>query len=344
MKKLNLVSPKKEKLKKIEKAIDKKYIETLFNKNKKNYFPGYKNEEIKNIEIKKQSPDWAKETCLVQYKIYFKNGNLFVLRGSAKLYSSKKDIWTIMNNLQSLGFQSGEYRLPRPIDYIENINLLIYEEVPGEPLVNILKNQKNKREESLVKTSNWLKKLHSSSTKGFPKAIFPGVKGYKKILKNAEIKIPSLSKYKLTDDELKKIENVWKKEKTVIHNDFYPGNAIVDDLIFYGIDFDRSGIGHPLMDIATICGALEFPQEIWESGISESESQKLQKIFINSYQKNLNKSKNDLKILMGKIFLDQVHYYSYFTIKGWNFMDEQTLNNYIQKIEILLKKSKTYLK
>jgi len=343
MKKLSLANLKKEKPKQIEKTIDKDYIEKLFNKNKNDYFPDHKNEKIENIDIKKQSPNWAKETCLAQYKVFFKDGQSLILRGTAKSFGSKKNIWLVMKNLRSLNFQSGDYRSPRPVDYIKSINLLIYEEVPGEPLVNVLKNQKEKREESLIKTSNWLKKLHSSSTKNFPKAIFPGIKGYRKIIKNAEKRIPSLSKYNLTNDELKKIENIWKKEKSVIHNDFYPGNAIVGDPIFYGIDFDRSGIGHPLMDVATICGALEFPQEVWESNISESESCKLQDIFLKSYQDNLIKSKNDLQILMGKIFLDQVHYYSYFTIKGWDFMDKQTLNSYIKKIELLFKKSKENL-
>jgi len=250
--------------KKIFKAIDPLFVKSYLAEKKNYFFPEYKKEKIKNIKIEQISPLWAKKTCLARYRIIFENNSEKVIRGTAKTDSSKKNIWKIMNYLYENLPEKGGLAIPRPLDYLEDINLILYQEAAGTPLVLILagKNQK-KKINSFKKAAAWLSWLHKLSPKkqNLPKAIFIKSGGYKKTLTEIEKNIPQLKKYLQPKDETAFFDKLWDFKKTIIHNDFYPGNLVVGKNIFFAIDFDRAGFGPPFMDVAALFSFFSFSKK-----------------------------------------------------------------------------------
>ncbi len=151
----------------IFKAEDKDFIRKLFEARKNLYFPEIK-ENISEIEIKKFSPFWAKESCLARYKISF-GEKIKILRGSAKINSSHKKVWKIMKYLYSAGFDEGDFLIAKPIDFVAESNLILYEEAPGAPLGEILSHPNLEEQKIIIyleKTAQWLRKLHNVPYQG----------------------------------------------------------------------------------------------------------------------------------------------------------------------------------
>jgi len=328
----------------IEKAEDPVFIEKFFKKNFKIYFPDVKKEKIKKIEIEKKSPIWAKDTSLLRYKIFF-DSQLKIVRGSAKKTHSKKKIFFLMNYLYWHGFNKGSYRIPKPLDYFEKANLLLYEEVEGETFASMLAQNKLKKiEQNVKRIAQWLAKLHTTKIKGvlFEKALFLGKRKYQKMFSDIENLMPSLKKDLKFSIDLDLVQQAWRKKEyfALIHNDFYPGNIIIQDSKIFGIDFDRAGIGPFLMDLATFYGCFDFPKEIWQIGLTKSERKKIQNLFLKVYCKKRNmqlkKIKDLLKPFLLKIFLDQIHYHFYFAKRGWRYMDKTAKNTAQRKIQALI--------
>lgn len=337
----------------IFKALDRSFIQKLFEKKSKTYFPFLKNNRIQGIKIEKTSPIWAKETCLVRYKIFFNKNNQKTIRGTAKIHKSGEKTWQIMKYLYSQGFNKKPFAIARPIDFIEEINLILYEEAPGQPLTEILQSKNAKMSTSiscLKDTSALLIKLHTFPVpkKLFRKALFLGSEKYEKVFNKIKKIMPELKDYLIPIKNLKIIDKIWRNEKnTFIHNDFYPGNLIVNQGNFYCIDLDKAGLGPALMDIATLYGSLEFPKEIWELNFSEKEIKHLQETFLKTYCKlgaiDYLITKKRLKKFLAKIYLDQIHYYASLTAKGWPFLDTLTKKSFSKKIKALLLKTKDYI-
>ncbi len=334
-------------MKDIFKSLDKDFILNSFKKNK--LF-----KDIIDLKIKKNSPDWAKDSCLVRYEILLKNRSKKIIRGTAKKEFSREEIWKTMKDIYLLGFNKGSLQSPKPILYIKEINLLLYQEAEGTPLVEIIKKNNKESERAMIYSAKWLFKLHSLPTKNFKKATFIGKKGYINIFKKITNKEKSILKNIPSSSNLNLIEKGWKKEeKRLIHNDFYPGNAIFGKKVFYGIDFDKTGVGPFLMDIATIYGSFNFPKSAWESKINQKSLKNLWNIFLETYITCLNKDsvkekkkkiefsdfENSIKIFKAKVFLDQACYFSSFLEKGWDFMNQKFRKEFISKIQFFLKKA-----
>jgi thiamine kinase-like enzyme len=328
------------------KSANKDFIQNLFETKKNLYFPEIK-ETISEIEIKKISPLWAKESCLVKYKISF-GEKIKTIRGSAKISSSHKDVWETMRYLYSAGFNKGDFLVAKPLDFISESNLILYEEAQGVPLCEILSNPSSKEQEIniyLEKSAEWLKKLHTTCAhighghNDIRPAFFFGKEKYAETSKKINRVMPDLKKYLPTDKNLESIKKIWNEEsETIIHNDFYPGNFIIGKNKFYGIDFDLSGIGPQLMDIATLYGFLEFPEEIWKSDFSEEKIKIFQQVFLKKYCEisslDYSRTKEKLKIFLAKIFLDQI-------TMAFLTADEQK-EIFVAKIESLLLKFQKY--
>lgn len=322
----------------IFKSLDKNFVKKLFLKDK----------GIQDIEIEKTSPFWAKESCLLRYKISFDKNNQKIIRGTAKIHSSGKKTWQIMKYLYSQGFDKKPLSIAKPIKFIDEINLILYEEIPGQSLTEILQSKNTKMSMAnfyLKRAAEWLSKLHSLPTpkKIIKKAFFLGSEEYEKAFNKIKKIMPELKDYLIPNKNLKIIDKIWRNEKnTLIHNDFYSGNIIVNKKNFCAIDFDRSGFGPPLMDIATLYGSLDFPKEICKTNFSEREIKHLQETFLKSYYKlakvNYLTTRKKLKTFLAKIYLDQVHYYANFAAKGWSFMNALAKKSSAEKIKALLLK------
>ncbi|MBU1102389.1 aminoglycoside phosphotransferase family protein [Patescibacteria group bacterium] len=343
-------------MKDIFRILEKSYIYELFEKKKLVYFPETENKsshlkrcedkKITLIEIEKNSPDWAKETCLAKYKIFFEDETYKVVRGTASVSESKEKAWQIMNFLYGQGFDEGGLLIARPLDFIKDANLLLYEEAQGTPLSLIIQDKNSSELEGfLERTAEWLAKLHGCNFKketDFPPAVFIKKNEYSKIFAQIINLIPGLRNVLVFNSELEFIDEISDGQKTLIHNDFYPGNIIVGQEIIYGIDFEKSGFGLRLMDVATFLGWFDFPQQIREANFSEKEISNFQNIFLAAYCRSCRLERAEiertLNKYLAKIFLDQVYNYAIIYVKGRNYFSSEDKINYERKIKALVQK------
>ena len=333
----------------IKKSLDFSFVETLFKKNFKIYFPEFKKQKIKKIIIEKESPSWAKETLLLRYRVFLDSQQI-IIRGTAKTTHSKKHVFFLMNYLYWEGFNKGRYKIPKPLDYLHQENLLLYQEVEGLPLGQIIQEGNFKQiERYLKKTAGWLAKLHKKELKKelVSQAYFLGKRKYQKMFSEIAALMPSLKeeiKSLKKNVDLDNIQKIWKKKEftTIIHNDFYPGNIIIQEKKIYGIDFDRAGLGPFLMDLATLCASLVFPRTIWPIYLKLKERKKFQDVFLRTYAQKRKIKPKEIKSLFGpfliKAFLDQLHYHFYFAKKGWRYFEQSRKKDSIEKINSLIKK------
>lgn len=251
-----------------------------------------------------------------------------------------------MKHLYENGFNKGAFIVPRPLCYIEKIGLFIYEENPGEPLASII--EKNRY---TLKLSNdlveFLFKIHSLMARGFkkPALIFDTsdyLKSYKKIKKifpkiAAAFPLKKLHLIKTSQDK-----------SSFVHGDFYSGNLVIDGKKITLIDFDKTGFGPILYDLASFCYCFEFPKSIWPLGLPESKVKKYQNDFLEKYAEmgNYNpvEMKGALNKYMAKVYLNGLNYYTGLAYEGWNLLTKKEKEAYLTKITELLEGANLYLK
>jgi len=333
----------------IFKSRDYTYIKKLFSEERKKFFPEIKNAVITDLKIKEVSPSWAKDTCLNKYEVTLNNKYTKKIRETSESKKSKKGVWEIMNFLYTSPINVPQKTIARPIDFISQYNLLFYEEVPGTPLSQLMaENNKTEVKRALILAAQWLAKLHRIKFKTkIKKAFYPQTRGYKILFKQIKKYFPNLKKDLVQDKILEFTDEIWKTENVLIHADFYPGNIIVNKDQLFIIDFDKAGSGPGLMDIATLYGALEFPNSVWKIRFNQKELKELQTAFLKKYCQsrgiNYTKTKSNLKMFLAKIFLDQIRYYFYFDLQNIKRMPKEYKTNLSNKLRDLILKVKSYL-
>ena len=336
--------------KNIFKALAPAFVKNHFSEKKEVFFPDCAGQKIESIDIKRVSPEWAKDSCLVRYKIGFEGGMQKVVRGTAKAKSSKEDIWRLMKYLHENLDRSKKLAVPRPLEYLDEINMLFYEEAPGVPLVSLLQNEGMKEKTKAVKMAatwlSWLHNLSPNADENIPNALFIGSSGYKKTISEIEREIPELKELP-NKDEIEFVDDIWITDNRIIHNDFYPGNLVISDDIVFGIDFDQAGFGPPLTDLAALFSFFDFSERMWPYRISDHDSQNLKKAFLKEYCSKqgltLNKTIKEIQPFVVKSFLDQLHYYVAFFLRGREFMDERTRESFLAIIADILVKIRELL-
>ncbi|TSC53654.1 MAG: hypothetical protein LiPW39_144 [Parcubacteria group bacterium LiPW_39] len=331
--------------------LDKNYVHKLFDEKKLVYFPDAKDKKIEEIEIQKISPEWAKETCQAKYKIIFTEGDFKIIRGTTSKNGLKRNAWKILKHLFRSGFNRGQSRVTRPLDFIDETGLLLYEEAKGAPLTTIIQTGKARKIKEFLKNSaKWLSKLHRTAppeSGSFPDAIFLKVDDYNRTFTDIKKILPDLKNELIPVTELKFIDQISKGKEILIHNDFYPGNIIIDDAIICGIDFERSGLGFQLIDVATLLGWFEFPTEAKVLNFSEKNIQNFQTLFLKTFcdlsRMDYTKTQQELNKFLAKIFLDQIHNYTTLAIKARDCIGPTVKNDNRKKISALLQKAKHYI-
>jgi len=331
--------------KKIEKILDKDYIQKIFKKKVDFYFPRLKSKKISDIEIERVSPVWAKKTCLARYKIIFSNSSKKIIRASAKTDGSKKRTFKIMKYLYENGFDRGKFQIRKPLDYIDEVGALFYEEANGLPLSLILERGKFSFE-IFKDIAELLFKIHSLNGKIKRKAIIVDLTHYKKIFRKIRKLMPSISNYVISEKEIEFI-NELKNDWGFIHGDFYPGNILINKNRIIAIDFDKAGRGPKLLDAAAFYASLEFPKSLWPLNLSQKERKLAQDNFLRRYCQfnnlNLQKTKAKLNNFLIKIFLDAIYFSGILLFDGWKEIDEKVKRDFSNKIKDLFLKVREYL-
>lgn len=339
MKNLNPANQKKGKLKKIEKILDPEYISALFVDNKDNYFPLDKKRSIENIDIKRQSPEWVTKSCLAKYKITFSGGIERIVRATAYIDGSKKEVFGLMKIVYQ-HFNDGEFQIPRAVDYRDEAKALFYEEAPGTPLAIALEQEKPSPK-IFKDVAVFLAKFHSlKKTKN--SAVILGKSEYQKAFKRIVKILPELEKEIPSTKNIPFLKDL-KDRDTFIHGDLYSGNVVIGKKnVTYFIDLDKAGCGSIFLDLAPLYFSLEFPGSIWKIKYTPEEIEKFRKALLETYCKereiNLEETRENLERFKSKIFLDALHFVVGFAYNGWPTIDEKAKKSFKIKIQDLLKK------
>ncbi|HHD92095.1 MAG TPA: hypothetical protein ENL06_00515, partial [Candidatus Portnoybacteria bacterium] len=119
-------------------ARNKKYIEHLFYSKPRIFLgSGKRQQDVQKIEIKAVSPVWAEKTCLTKYTIFFRNNTTKKIRSTASNQELLKNAWTVMNYLSQSNNSKIKKAINPPLYFSPRLNLLFYEEIPGDTLTNI---------------------------------------------------------------------------------------------------------------------------------------------------------------------------------------------------------------
>ena len=327
-------------------SLDKNYVSKLFENKKGGYFPDAGKNAIKEIIIEKKSPEWAEETCLARYQIIFDNGETKILRGSGGLGTLKRNAWRTSAFLSKRGLA-----LAKPTDFIEEIGLFLYEEIEGLPLAALLADNYDHKAITghLNDTALWLAKLHSISQddNNFPPALCISNKELKDAFDKIGQSAPALRNLWPSEKQLNLIDEIGSEKNILIHNDFFPGNIIISSGMVFAIDFDKSGLGFPLTDVAQFLLWLEMSKKIWQINIKENKILSYQKIFLSAYFKAINmdleQERKKLSRFLAKSCLDQAYHFINIYLKGQGKLSKHNKEWHKKTIRNFLKQALIYL-
>lgn len=339
-------------MKNIFDILDRDYVWKLFKDKKLIYFPELEGKDLIVIEIEKISPNWAKETCLAKYKIFFSGGDIIkIIRGKASLSEDAMRVWRIMEYLYNNDFSGGQFQIAKPLDFVQENNFILYEEAQGSTLFSIIQSGDFEMIIACIKKSAaWLAKLHKINAieENLSADIFIRSNDFVDIFSKLSNLFPDFKYNLILESSLKFIDDIQIEEKILIHNDFYPGNIIIGSEVIYGIDFEKSGFGSRWLDVATFLSWLAFPVEIKQFDLTSQKIQKMQAAFFETYclycQLDYLLAKQYLNKYFVKIYLDQIYYYTVFCLKGWDFFGAEDKYNYEIKIKALLNEINKNLK
>ncbi len=321
-------------------AENKKFIENLFWAKKNSYFPKKAKEKIKKIEIEKKSPNWAKEGILLRYKVHLGDEKI-IIRGTSKLNESKKNAWLVMNYLYKNGFAKGKFQVAKPLDYIKEINLLLYKEAKGQTFSEIMANgEREKIFLSIKNIAGWLAAFHSLKTKGMPINNKCRRENNSNVLLAAKSLFPALKQKILTTEKMLALKKKAPFGKTIIHNDFYPNNIIINKNRVLVIDFDKSCIGQYMNDLATITAVFNLPDQLWKINLRQKNKEKAKKIFLEEYASKSGEAKEKIISNIGPylfdVYLRQLNYYIKFAQKSFPYINKQGKASFGKKVEMIL--------
>ena len=308
---------------------------------KRTYFPELSGESLESIEIERVSPDWAKNTCVTKYIIHFSGNTIKSIRGTASHNGLKQVAWGIMQFLWRQGFNSGKTRIAQPLDFLPEQDALFYEEAPGIPLVSIMQTKsRDEISERLKDVAAWLVALHELNPLGstLPPARSVGVDEYRKVFGDLRETGPEIG----FDLDLAFLDTLGSPEVTLIHNDFYPGNIIIDATTVFGIDFEKSGMGSPYCDLATMTSWFELPVQDSTSIFAQGELKGFRRVFLESYCQlrhlDSDKTIRNLNKYLAKVFLDQAYEFAIIYLEGYKNSNEHVRDHYRRMVISLLDK------
>lgn len=329
----------------IYKILDKNYIKRVFEKKKDFYFPSLKDKKIIDLQIKKDSPAWAENSCLARYKIIFSDSTHKIIRGASHVDGSKKRSFKILNALYQRSLMGNFFKIPKPLDYLEKTKTLLYEETEGMSLSLLLEKRKPELIENIFeKIAQFLFSLHSIEVTKSRAKMF-SLRDYGKIFWQIKKILPEFSQLILPLKKIAFLEKL-KKPSTFLHGDFYPSNIIIDEDKIALIDFDKAGRGSFFVDLLSFIYWFDLPK-IQSLKLSLREIEKIKGVFLKNYcqlaRLDFLKTKKELEKFKLKIFLDCLHHVTILAYYGWEKIDKNLKREFKESLEFLLRKIKDCL-
>lgn len=332
--------------KEISKILEKNYVKKIFEKKKFFYFPSLKNEKIVDFQIKKESPDWAENSCRVRYKIIFSNSSFKIIRATAHIDGSKKRSFKIMKHLYQKTLDIDFFQIPRPLDYLEEAKACLYEEIEGTSL-SFLFEKKRLKSINLIaeKLAQYLFLLHSTKEMTLKAKMF-SQNEYQKIFWQIKKILPEFLNLIPRPQKITFLKEL-KRPSVFSHGDFYPSNIILDKKNRLAlIDFDKAGRSHFFVDPLSFNYWFDLPK-IQPLKLSFNEIEELKNKFLETYCRlsklNFIKTKRELEKFKVKTFLDCLHHVTILAFHGWDKIDRKLKEEMRESIKTLLEKINSFL-
>lgn len=199
----------------------------------------------------------------------------------------RRKMYTAMELIYRQGFSSGAVVIPQPLWYEEEIMALFYLGIPGDTMLEHLKNGQFDRP-NIKKISQGLKRLH---TINYPKDVF-NIHDFSLVYldptnvlnRQHNITDPLRDRVYKQLAELKKIKDQLIIKKNVLsHGDFHPENVIVnrfenDKLAF--IDFSEVCLAPKYYDAASFLMQLELMSQGY---LDKKDYDNVENIFLKNY-------------------------------------------------------------
>lgn len=247
--------------------LDKKMAEKFLNNKLGKIFKT----RLSIVEIKR-----FKTYNLNNYNILYKIKNdqeLFEIRISTSKYMSKTVDYTAMKFFYNHGFSKGNYITPEPLVFLEKDNLLIYKNIEGAKLSDLLESYNIN--ELVGNSADLLKKIHLLKDENLK--LFNPENWF--IHYDYENLIQKFSKAKNLKKIISNIKESLSKEdsKCICHGDFQPNNIIINQEQICLIDFGMTCIFYPEVDLASFLTHLRMLLK------NEVKYINLKKLFLQSY-------------------------------------------------------------
>jgi thiamine kinase-like enzyme len=245
-----------------------------------------------------------------------------------------KGFGTVIDNKNS----ENHLKICEPIAYFPDQNLMLTSKVSGVRLKEILAKDKGYDDDGLFQTyvkrsAQWLAKLHSSSVT--TSIISPQLTHVN--IRSMQLEEKKLNEWcrhlsRLYPDFAARIHNILScvvgieksvksKCNTLIHGGFHPGNIFVDETDLTVIDFDRSCIFDPAIDLSYFISKLQTIKRKYNLSLLDTEA--LQKCFLDEYYCYYNNNNNNnsrtsgmskelllsdrLEIFLARSYLEHLH-------------------------------------
>lgn len=239
-----------------------KSLNFLLNKNEaEDYFNQKSRElfgtagEVTILDINR-SETYNQSSYNILYKMLI-SGQMKEIRASASEQLSKKEKYRLLIYIYENGFDKGKFLVAKPLGYFEDYNIMIYENVSGEPFMREL----DDRQEDLVlkvkRCAQTLKKIHTLQKPDVSLWNADEFFEFKDLEKGA-LKIYYPKILDALDDIILQIKKrIDKRSLPVLcHGDFHPNNLIISEDQVYVLDFDLACFIDKEYDVANFVNQL----------------------------------------------------------------------------------------
>jgi len=249
--------------------LNQEWVEEFFTRNSEKIFQ-VANAKIEVLYINRAF-NMAPQSYIMFYNLKV-NGQEQKIRASSSTLVSRSRTFEIMQYIYSYGFNDKNIGSPEPICYFKDLNLMLYHNITGMPLLYLLE-EKIDHSPSIILAAKAIKKIHQIPPPTFDLPEPQWDMNLKRISKYFDrVKIEK----KITKIKI----NLNRFQKVFCHGDFQPNNLIVKEQKMTVIDFGSVRLAPPEFDLASFATQLEIM--LYRAG-SYNQFETLKNLFLNEY-------------------------------------------------------------
>ena len=272
--------------------LDKEYMTEFFNKHGKDIDGRIdKVAKMDIYPIKKHIDDvYFHLVNLYAITFFLKDGSRkrFKIFSSAFSGNKREKMFNVLKLAYDNGFKNGKILVPRPLWYINELEVLFYVGVPGDNLLEHIKNGA-KVKEVIKKAGKFLANFHPLKPQEFQLQncefnwLHFDPTGILKLDKNVNHKFTKqiLDYYKILESYFKKLDSTTFE---ISHGDFHPENIIInhfDTSQIVIIDFSETCLAPLAFDLGSFLQQLRYMSLAYD--VSGEKYKAWQKIFLHTY-------------------------------------------------------------